>query len=125
MNSMTTRQKLRLQLPHKNTKKILKYDYTTIKYSRGANTYIRSASTSIVTSMASREFQRNPVIGKLYCLAELLSFVQSRHTHRRPLYPCCAGCNGSPSNINRKFIHSVYKITLTIGWCMPRTIQCV
>jgi len=33
MNRMTTRQKLRLQLPHR---KILKYNYTKIKYSRGA-----------------------------------------------------------------------------------------
>jgi len=55
---MTTRQKLRLQLPHKNTK-ILKYYYkqlTKIRYSRRANTYNHCAPTSIVSSMASREF---------------------------------------------------------------------
>jgi len=58
MNRMTTRQKLRLQLPHKNTK-ILKYYYkklTKIKHSRRANIYSHCASTSIVSSMASREF---------------------------------------------------------------------
>ena len=51
---MTTRQKLRLQLPHKNTKKILKYYYkklTKIKYSRRANTYSHCTSTSIVSSI--------------------------------------------------------------------------
>jgi len=53
MNSMTIRQKLRLQLPHKNTK-ILKYNYkelTKIKYSRRANPYSHCTLTSIVSSM--------------------------------------------------------------------------
>ena len=35
MNHMTTRQKLRLQLPHKNTKKYYYKKLTKIKYSRG------------------------------------------------------------------------------------------
>jgi len=56
---MTIRQKLRLQLPHKKYKKILKYYYkkfNKIKYSRRANTYSHCASTSIVSSMVSNEF---------------------------------------------------------------------
>ena len=45
-------------LPHKKYNKILKYyckKLTKIKYSRRANTYNHYASTSILSSMASRE----------------------------------------------------------------------